>query len=53
MIGKNLEYLLDYLSIDFYGNSENLAILEKAKEEYERLVSFYEAFIDDEDNSFE
>lgn len=53
MVGKNLEYLLDYLSIDFYGNSENLAILEKAKEEYERLVSFYEFFSDSDDDSFE
>ena len=42
-----------YLSIDFYGNSENLAILEKAKEEYERLVSFYEFFSDSDDDSFE
>lgn len=53
MIGKNLEYLLDYLSIDFYGDSKNLAILEKAKEEYEQLISFYEYFSDSEDDSFE
>ena len=53
MIGKNLEYLLDYLSIDFYGDSENLAILEKAKEEYKQLISFYESFSDNEDDSFE
>lgn len=53
MIGKNLECLLDYLSIGLYGNSEYLAILEKAKEEYKQLISFYEYFSDSEDDSFE
>ena len=53
MIGKNLKYILDDLSIGLYKDSEYLAILEKAKEEYKRLISFYESFSDSEDDSFE